>query len=208
MKRPAMRIALLSLAAAAGASLAGCVSVLPEPVVPDALVSLPAERATAPAAPLKADVNVYPPDASVAFAGLDMAVREQQEIVYLKDMKWADAPTRLLQSAVVNALSAGQGPGRASAAQMGIRTDYDVRWRLVDLSVGKGSGAAIASAQVSVAGSKDRRIIAQKSFRAEATPVSDTARDRAAALALASQSLADQVAAFVAESTPEPPARP
>ena len=189
------------------AGLAGCVSVLPEPVVPDALVSLPAARATAPAAPLRSDVNVYPPEASVAFAGLDMAVREEQEIVYLKDMKWADAPARLLQSAVVNALSAGQGPGRASLAQMGARTDHDVRWRLIDLSVGRGGGPASASAQVSIAGSRDRRIIAQKSFSAEAVPASGSSRDRAAALAVAAQSLADQVAAFVAESTPEAPAR-
>ena len=91
MNRPALRSAVLALSLLTSAGLAGCVSVLPEPVVPDALVSLPAARATAPAAPLRSDVNVYPPEASVAFAGLDMAVREEQEIVYLKDMKWADA---------------------------------------------------------------------------------------------------------------------
>jgi ABC-type uncharacterized transport system auxiliary subunit len=203
MTRPAMRTALLSFAALGAASLSGCVSVLPEPVVPDALISLPAERAMAPSAPLKADVNVFPPDASVAFAGLDIAVRDQQEIVYLTSMKWSDTPARLLQSAVVNALSAGQGPGRASSAQLGVRSDYDVRWRLIDLSVSKGAGPAVAAAQVSVASSKDRRIIAQKTIRAEAPSASAKPRDRAAALAVASQSLADQIAAFVTETTPE-----
>ncbi len=209
MTRPAMHRAAYVLAVAAfGAVLGGCVSILPEPVVPDALVSLPAARATAPAAPLRADVNIYPPDASTAFAGLDMAVRDNQEIVYLKDMKWADVPARLLQSALANALSAGQGPGRASTAQLGVRTDYDVRWRLVDLSVGKGAGKAVASAQVSVVGSRDRRTVAQRSFTAEATSVSSAPRDRAAALAVAAQSLADQVAAFVAEVTPAVAAPP
>jgi ABC-type uncharacterized transport system auxiliary subunit len=194
--------------AAVALALSGCVSILPEPQTPDALVSLPPTRAAAPASPLQADVNVYPPDASSAFAGTDMAVRREQEIVYLSSMKWADAPARLLQGAVVDALAAGGGPGRASPAQIGARSEFDLRWRIVDLSIGGDGAPAVAAAQATLTNARDRRIIAQHTLRAEADAGSGAARDRAAALGEAAQALANQVAAFVAEATPAPASAP
>lgn len=194
-----MRILSLALIAAALAT-SGCVSILPEPMIPSALVSLPAERAKAPAKPLLADVAVFPPESSRAFAGADIAVRTDQELIYLGDVRWSDAAPQLLQGAVVNALSQAQGPGRAVLGQLGAEVDYDVRWRIVDLSAGRETLPVNVEVQVSIMDADNRRPIAQKSFSAEGDPKDRAPRARAAALAIAAQQVADQVAAFVTET--------
>ena len=189
--------------------LGGCLSVLPDPEIPAALIALPPERAQAPADPLRADVAVYPPDASRAYAGLNIAVRTDQEVVYLANVRWVDAPTRLLQGAVVDALTHAGGEGHAVTAQLGVRVDYDVRWRIVELSASKETGPVKAEVEVSLLDAATRRTVAQESFKAEGSPSSRNPRDRAAALAVAAQSVANQVAAFVAKTTPpNPPVAP
>jgi ABC-type uncharacterized transport system auxiliary subunit len=188
--------AILAVSLAAG----GCLSVLPEPEIPSALIALPADRATAPADPLRADVSVYPPDASRAFAGVDIAVRSDQEVVYLGDVRWSDAAPRLLQNAVVDALNKAQGEGRATTAQQGARVDYEVRWRIVDLSAGRETTPVNVEVVISLLDATTRRVAAQQSFTASGSPADRAPRARAAALAIAVQSVADQVAAFVAKS--------
>lgn len=179
--------------------LSACVSVLPEPFVPSALIALPADRAKAPAMPLQADVAVYSPESLRAYAGVDIAVRSEQEVVFLGDVRWSDNAPKLLQGAVVNALAKSGGPGRAVPAQLGADVDYDVRWRIVDLSAGRERAPVRAEVEVSLLDSNTRRMVAQRSFIAEGSPSDRAPRARAAALALAAQDVADQVAAFVAE---------
>lgn len=188
--------AILALGLAAG----GCLSVLPEPEVPSALIALPAERATPPADPLQADVSVYPPDASRAFAGVDIAVRWEQEMVYLGDVRWVDAAPRLLQNALVDSLDKAAGAGRAVTAQQSARVDYEVRWRIVDLSAGRDVAPVRVEVAASLLDSTTRRVVAQQTFTATGSPSDRAPRARAAALALAAQSVADQVAAFVAKN--------
>lgn len=201
-----MRATILSIFAAL--AISGCVSILPEPMIPSALVSLPAERAKAPSAPLQADVAVYPPEASRAFAGADIAVRDEQELVYLGDVRWADAAPQLLQNAVVNSLSLAQGPGRAVLGQLGAEVDYDVRWRIVDLAAGRETSPGKVEVQVSIMDARTRRPIEQKAFSASSQPSDRAPRARAAALAIAVQQVADEVAAFVTETvTPRPDRR-
>ncbi len=196
-------IASLVLATA----LAGCVSILPEPQIPLALISLPADRAQAPADQLQADVAVYPPDSTRAFSGVDIAVRNGQELVYLGDVRWADAAPRLLQGAVVDALARAGGDGQAVTAQLAARVDYEVRWRVVDLSVGRETMPVQVAVEASLLDSQTRRVIAQGGFSASETPADSAPRARAAALAVAAQSVADQVAAFVATSAAPRPAQ-
>jgi len=191
---------LFAVALASTAALAGCLSVLPEPFIPSALIALPAERATAPRSPLLADVAVYPPEASRAFAGADIAVRREQEMVFLDDVRWSDNAPSLLQGAVVNALTKAGGPGRAAPAALGADVDYDVRWRIVDLSAGRETSPVRVEVQVSLVDSSSRRMVAQESFKAEGSPSDRAPRARAAALALAAQQVADEVAAFVASN--------
>jgi ABC-type uncharacterized transport system auxiliary subunit len=188
---------LFAIALASTAALAGCLSVLPEPFIPSALIALPAERATAPTSPLRADVAVYPPEASRAFAGADIAVRQDQEMVFLDDVRWSDNAPSLLQGAVVNALTKAGGPGRAAPAALGADVDFDVRWRIVDLSTGRDTSPVRVEVQVSLVDSSSRRMVAQESFKAEGSPSDRAPRARAAVLALAAQQVADDVAAFV-----------
>ncbi len=182
------------------AVLGGCFSVLPEPRIPSALIALPADRAQAPTDPLQADVSVYPPDATRAFAGVDIAVRNDQELVYLGDVRWVDAAPRLLQNAVVDSLSKAGGSGRAVTAQIGARVDYEVRWRIIDLSASRDTGPVRVEVAVSLLDALTRRMVAQDTFSATGEPSDRAPRARAAALALAAQSVADQVAGFVARS--------
>ncbi len=201
-----MRVKTLAVLAAILAT-SGCVSLLPEAMVPSALVSLPADRAKAPTAPLLADVAVFPPESSRAFAGADIAVRDDQELIYLGDVRWSDTGPQLLQGAVVNALSQAQGPGRAVLGQLGAEVDYDVRWRIVDLSAGRETAPVRVEVQVSIMDAETRRPIAQKSISADGTPADRAPRARAAALAIAAQQVADQVAAFVTETVTARPDR-
>jgi ABC-type uncharacterized transport system auxiliary subunit len=192
----------LVLPLALSLTLGGCFSVLPEPQIPSALIALPADRAQAPADPLRADVAVYPPDSTRAFAGVDIAVRTDQEMVYLADVRWVDSAPRLLQNAVVDSLSKAGGGGRAVTAQLAAQVDYEVRWRIVDLSASRDTGPVRVEVAVSLLDSMTRRMLAQETFTATGTPGDRAPRARAAALALAAQSVADQVAAFVARSAP------
>lgn len=201
-----MKARILSVLALSVA-LGGCFSVLPEPQIPSALISLPADRAQAPADPLRADVSVYPPDSTRAFAGVDIAVRTDQEMVYLGDVRWVDAAPRLLQTAVVDSLAKAGGNGRAVTAQIGARVDYEIRWRIIDLSASRDTGPVRVEVAVSVLDALTRRMVAQESFSATGAPSDRAPRARAAALALAAQSVSDQVAAFVAKAAlPKQPA--
>jgi ABC-type uncharacterized transport system auxiliary subunit len=195
-----MKMRLAALAAVLALPLGGCLSVLPQPVIPTALIALPADRAQTPSDPLQADVAVYPPDASRAYAGIDIAVRQDQEMVYLADVRWADAAPHLLQIAVVDALSKAGGKGKAAPAQLGASVDYDVRWRIVDLSAGRETAPVHVEVEVSLLDAATRRIVAQESFKAQGVPTDHAPRVRAAALAIAAQSVADQVAAFVTKT--------
>ena len=69
--------------------------------------------------------------------------------------------------------------------QLGARTDYDLRWILVDLSTGKGAAAVRVEVQASLMDTGTRRMIAQQSFTVEGSPSDASARARAAALAIA-----------------------
>ena len=182
------------------AALGGCFSVLPEPQIPSALIALPADRAQAPADPLQTDVSVYPPDSTRAFAGVDIAVRTDQEMVYLGDVRWVDAAPRLLQNAVVDSLAKAGGDGRAVTAQIGARVDYEVRWRIIDFSASRDAGPVRVEVAVSLLDALTRRMVAQDTFSATGAPSDRAPRARAAAPALAAQSVADQVATFVAKS--------
>lgn len=187
-------------------SLGGCVNLLPNPEVPLALIALPPDRAAAPAAPLQADVSVLPPDSSRAYSGVDIAVSSGQELVYLADVRWADAAPRLMQNAVANALSKAGGEGRVTTAQQGVIADYELRWRIVDLSVSKDVGPVRIALSASLVDAGNRRSVAQTQIEATGAPTSSAPRDRAAALAAAAQQAADKVADFVTKNAKPVPA--
>ncbi len=199
-----MRYALHAVSSLALLGVAACVSVLPEPEAPDALLELPDARATAPTGELMADIVVYAPDSNRAFAGVNIPVRDEQELVFLSDMRWADAAPRLLQGGVVNALSKAGGDGAVATAELATRGDYDLRWRVIDLSVTRGTGPVNVAVEASLVETLSRRITAQERITVSLTPASGSSQARAATLAEAAQDVADQVAAFVVANAVSP----
>ncbi len=201
MKTPFVALAFATLA------LGGCVSVLPTPTIPSALISLPAERANAPADPLQADVAVYLPESSRAFAGSDIAVRDNQELIYLSDVRWSDIAPALLQGALVNSLTKASGPGKAVPGQLGpdrlrraLAGHRTLGWQEHVAGSRRGSGDADGFGHAP----HDRAAefpVGRRSGR------SRPSRARAA-LALVAQKLADDVAAFVAKTVTAKPAKP
>jgi ABC-type uncharacterized transport system auxiliary subunit len=86
--------------------------------------------------------------------------------------------------------------------------DYEVRWRVIDFSASRDAGPVRVEVAVSLLDALTRRMVAQETFSATGAPSDRAPRARAAALALAAQSVADQVATFVAKSAlPKQPAR-
>ncbi len=201
MKKNWLAIAVAS----ASFAMAGCVSVLPEQVTPDALIDLPDSRAVAPSQMLRADVTIYPPDATRAYSGVNIPVRDEQELVFLSDVRWSDASPRLLQAALVNALSRADGEGNVTPAELATRGAYGLRWRIVDLSVSR-NGPVRAVVDASLVTAQTRKIVAQERFELEVSPTARSERARAAALADAAQQIANQVAEFVAANAEPLPA--
>jgi len=194
------RILLLSLSLL---SAPGCVSVLPAQEAPRALIAPPAASAKAPVSTLRANVVVHPPEASRAFSGSEIAVVSDQAIVYLKDVKWADLAPKLAQSAALNALARASGDGRGLLPQAPLPADYELFWRISDLSVSRGRQPVRAEAEAILAEAGARRIVATARFVQQAAPRGGADRQRADALALALQQLADDIAEFVArEASP------
>ncbi|MEM8919859.1 MAG: ABC-type transport auxiliary lipoprotein family protein, partial [Pseudomonadota bacterium] len=184
-----------ALAAMSIAFLNACVSVLPEPTAPDALIQIPASRGGSDAS-LSADISVFTPEASRALSGVDIAVSDAGALRYLKRVKWADASPRLLQASLVDALTALGGPGHAFSAQTATRADFEVRWRISELSVSPKMGPARVAARVSVLDARTRRVIDETQLRASVAPATQQQSDRAEALAEAAQILSEDAAAF------------
>ena len=100
----------------AACSLAACVSVLPEPKVPEGLYRFaPMETVY----DLEDSVIVREPDASRLVAGRAIASEDSSGALRLvPNVEWTDSSTRLMQMAMLDALQ-GQGAGKAIAPETG-----------------------------------------------------------------------------------------
>lgn len=148
-----MRLSILSLAATL--TLAGCVSVLPEPEAPDALYRISAIGA--PIA-LNQTVIIKEPEAPQIMSGRQM-VREDAggAIRLIPGTEWAGRSTRLLQLALVD--SFGGGRGSAVLPESGVDADYELSIRLTTL--GFEGERAVCSGAASLIEGSTRKIVAQ-----------------------------------------------
>ncbi len=99
------------------ASLAagGCVSILPTPIIPSALIArAPPESAVAPSDPLQADVAVFIPEILARLRRRRHRRPQRSGTDLPVGRALADSAPALLQGAVVNSLSKAGGPGRAA----------------------------------------------------------------------------------------------
>ncbi|ACT58195.1 ABC-type transport auxiliary lipoprotein family protein [Hirschia baltica] len=181
-----------------GMGLGGCVSVLPEPKQPDALVRLPTSGMRGASSPLNTNIVVHIPDAMGAISGAEIAASDNQRIQYINDVRWADSPARLFQAAVVDALTVSEGDGLAVPVQVGARGEYDLRLSILDLTVDNEKEEAVCKVRVVLTRSGDKSIIASDVLQAVELLENKKSVDRAEALARAISNAAEITADFVA----------
>lgn len=128
-----MSIRLAGILAAGAVALAGCVSVLPEPTAPGTLYRL---DLTEPAARLRAHVLVREPEASRLIGGSGMVVEGTDGgLRLMAGAEWAGRASELMQVALIEALSDPAAEGMALSASTGAPADYELAWRIADLTL-------------------------------------------------------------------------
>ena len=193
----------------AACSLAACVSVLPEPKVPEGLYRFaPMETVY----DLEDSVIVREPDASRLVAGRAIASEDSSGALRLvPNVEWTDSSTRLMQMAMLDALQ-GQGAGKAIAPETGAAAPYELSWQVTDFTLSGTTGRCRVRATLLDGASRD--VLDQTVVSASADARGGSNADRAKALGEAGRACVNDVAAFVsqyinahaAEPEPEPEA--
>ena len=195
----------------AACSLAACVSVLPEPKVPQGLYRFaPAETIY----DLEASLIIREPEASRLVAGRAIAAEDSAGALRLvPNVEWTDSSTRLMQMAMLDALE-GQGAGKAIAPETGASAAYELSWQMLDFTLSGTTGRCRVRATLLDGASWD--VLEQTVVSATANAGGQSNADRARALAEAGRACVDDVAAFASqyinahaagpEAAPEPEA--
>lgn len=181
----------------AAVAVSGCTSVLPSRPVADALYRLgPLDAAyTAPAS-----ITIREPESSRLFSGRFMAAEDEAGALRLiRSVQWTDRATSLMQEAVLDLLS-GEGGNVAVGIQGGAPTEYELAWRISDLTL-RGQTAR-CRIEASLLYGPARQLHSQHliSVTAQASGNSDSAR--ALALVEAGRACARETAAFIASAGP------
>ena len=175
-------------------ALTACVSVLPEPEVPDGLYRFGAMTETYP---VDTVVAVREPEASRLFGGRVIASEDPAGALRLvRGVEWADSATRLMQVAVLDALD-DKGAGVAVALEAGAHADYELVWRIEDFTLA--GTLARCDLEATLVEADTRKVVAQTNVTSSANAGASSAESRALALAEAGRACAAQVAGFVSE---------
>lgn len=194
MKNKLINIGLLCTA------LTACVSVLPEPVAPDALYSV---EASASQSGLAHDVIVREPESARLMAGQGMVSKGADGgLRMISGVEWAGPATRQIQLAMIDSFETGEA-GNAVAPELGILADYELASRISVLHLQ--GDAAICEMVVSLIATRDRSLISHKEITARQMAGSRSSADRATALKQAASACAAQASTFVVETLREVP---
>jgi cholesterol transport system auxiliary component len=185
--------------AAALVALPACVSVIPEPEVPEGLYRFGAMTETYP---VETVVAVREPEASRLFGGRVIASEDGAGALRLvRGVEWADNATRLMQVAVLDALD-DAGAGVAVALETGARADYELVWRIEDFTLA--GTLARCDLEATLVEANTRKVVAQTNVSSSANANGSTNAARALALAEAGRACVGQVAGFVSERAVAP----
>ena len=178
----------------------GCVSVLPETKPPKALIRLPMDIPASGLQELDTRVVIHRPDAPGAISGPEIASVEDDALIFIADVRWADSPSAMLQAALIDQLSKSAGEGWAASIKSGARGDFELRWNVRELAYDETAREGVCDLRVMLMSVRNRNVVAIDRIRATqpSQQGSDEARARAIAEAMASAS--NLVAAFVAEN--------
>ena len=178
-------------------SLAGCVSVLPEPVVPDALYRFTSTSQPMSGAPvsLPANIIVFEPEGSSLLLGRNIAYEsEDGALSVLPEAEWTESASRLLQSALLDRLSlqASDSEGVAVDERLTLSAAYELHWTVRDLVIGEED--AVVTARVEILNGRTGEIVGQTFItkRESYTGRADTEGTRA--LIRAARSVIDEIA--------------
>ena len=190
---------LLALTVCAAASLAGCVRFGPK--TPTSLLTLASTAQVAPGpARTVSDgqaVLVALPSVPAELAALRVPVRTTpNEIAYLKDATWADAPARLFRNVLADAIGARTGrlvlDPRGAAVSPGIR----LSGRLQSFGLDVAKRSAVVTFDGSLARANTATVAARR-FHAEVPVTAEDGPNVAAALSQASNQIAAEVADWI-----------
>lgn len=178
------------------ASLAACVSILPEKKAPEGLYRFgPME----PMHLLDASIVIREPEASRLVGGRAIAAEDNDGALRLvKGVEWTDSATRMMQIALLDTLGGGDG-GIAVASDTGAPTDYELAWRISDFTL---SGTtARCRIEATLLEGRSRKVLAQTNVSTTAIALDSGNAARAKALTDAGRACVSDVAAFVAEKS-------
>lgn len=155
-------------------ALSGCVSVLPEPTVPDALYAI---EASGTRQSLDANIIVREAEAPQISAGQAIVTEDASGALrLLPSIEWAGASTRLLQLAIVDSFGGGQGT--AVLPETGISAPFEVMTRVQYF--GLRGDTAVCRVSVQVVESRGRRLIGSRDVSVESPSLDGSTQARGA----------------------------
>lgn len=184
--------------------LGGCISLLPEPPPPPRIFVLEA-GAVSPlteAPEVDAVISVATPTGERSVLGTDVIWRTGDELAYVSQTQWSTRAESALQSMLVETLTR-QDRFKAATRSGDGRSDYEIRWEVLDFEVSGDSMTARIVADVRLVSSPGRRIVAQELISAEAPVRSRSSSDAARALADAAREACGRIGLFAARTAAE-----
>lgn len=182
------------------ALLGGCISLFPEPAPPPRLYVLEAgDIALQEGARLDAVVSVAVPTGDRAILGGDLIWRTGDELSFVGQSQWSNRADAALQATLIETL-VGQGRFRAAVRAGEARSDYDIRWEVLDFEVDEASMSARFVADVKLLAAPGRRVVAQQIVSAEAHVSARSSSAAAQALARAAREGSARIGEFAAMS--------
>lgn len=183
-------------------ALSGCISLLPEPPPPPRTFVLEAQNVTAAqGAPVDAVIGVATPNGERAILGADLIWRTGDSIAYVDQTQWSSRAADSLQQMLVETMIR-QGRFRAATRAGEARSDFEVRWEVLDFEVQEQSMQARFVAEVRLV-RQGRQIIASRIISTEAPVASRSSQVAADALARAAREGSARIGEFAADAAAE-----
>ncbi|MEZ5956584.1 MAG: ABC-type transport auxiliary lipoprotein family protein [Hyphomonadaceae bacterium] len=181
----------------AASMLGGCISLLPEPPPPPRTYVLEARNVEALAGePIDAVIGIAQPGGERAILGADLIWRTGDTIAYVDQSQWsnraADALQQILTETLIN-----QGRFRAATRSGEARTDYEIRWEVLDFEVREEDMQAHFRAEVRLI-APGRRIVASRIVETTAPVRARSSSVAAEALARAAREGSARIGEFAA----------